>query len=111
MKRKAFERRGADGTADPSIGKTPTIALDGFCRGDGVQSGHDEVSVSEASRAISIVSRSRISPTRMTFGAWRNARAQGQRKSRRIGMQFALMDGSLLMTMQKLDGIFDGEYV
>ena len=29
--------------------------------------------VSAASIAISIVSRSRISPTRMTFGAWRSA--------------------------------------
>ena len=29
--------------------------------------------VSAASMAISIVSRSRISPTRITFGAWRSA--------------------------------------
>jgi len=76
-----------------------------------VQSGHDEVS-----RFRGFESDFNRLP--VAHFAYENdlrrlaqRRAQGQRKSRRIGMQFALMDGRFLMTMQKLDGIFDGEYV
>ena len=47
----------------------------------------------------------------MTLGAWRNAARSASAKRGRIGVQFALVNGRFLVTMQKLDGIFDGEDV
>jgi hypothetical protein len=37
--------------------------------------------VSAASKAISVVSKSRISPMRITFGAWRNVARKAEGKS------------------------------
>jgi hypothetical protein len=55
-------------------------AFDSFRGVDGMQRGKNQVPVSEASSAISIVSRSRISPTRITFGAWRSAARSASEK-------------------------------
>ncbi len=51
--------------------------------------------VSEAERAISIVSRSRISPNRITFGAWRKAARKPVGKVRKILPHFPLAEGRL----------------
>src|ERR1041385_5495118 len=61
--------------------------------------------VSAAVSAISIVSRSRISPTRMTFGACRSAERSGERRD--VAVQLALMHRALLVLVQELDRILD----
>jgi hypothetical protein len=53
-----------------------------------------------------MVSRSRISPTKITFGA---PAQQRQRKIRRVAVQFALVHGRALVVVQELD--FDGDDV
>src|SRR6267143_4141186 len=107
---KGFRKAGADGMLIRHRENTDD-ALDGFCRIDGVQRGHDKVA--RFRRFESDFNRLAVAHFAYENDLWRLAkrRAQSQRKSRRIGMQFALMDGRFLMTMQKLDGIFDGEYV
>ena len=67
--------------------------------------------VSAAVSAISIVSRSRISPTRITFGACRSAARSAARKRRRVAVQLALVHRALLVVVQELDRVFDGEDV
>ena len=67
--------------------------------------------VSAASSAISIVSLSRISPTRITFGACRKAARRASAKRGRIAVQLALMNDRLLVAMHEFDRIFDGEDV
>ena len=67
--------------------------------------------VSAAVSAISIVSRSRISPTRITFGAWRSAARSARRERRRVAVQLALVDRALLVRVQELDRILDREDV
>ena len=67
--------------------------------------------VSAAVSAISMVSRSRISPTRITFGACRSDALSASGERRRVAVQLALMDGRLLVVMQELDRILDGEDV
>ena len=67
--------------------------------------------VSAAVSAISIVSRSRISPTRITFGAWRSAARSAARERRRVAVQLALVHRALLVQVQELDRILDGEDV
>ena len=66
--------------------------------------------VSAASRAVSMVSRSRISPTRITFGAWRRAERRARLKlgasapisrwltvASRLGWRYSI--GSSMVTM------------
>jgi len=65
--------------------------------------------VSAAVNAISMVSRSRISPTRMTFGGLTQRSPQRRRERRRIAVQLALVDRGLLVLMQKLNRIFNRE--
>ena len=67
--------------------------------------------VSAASSATSMVSRSRISPTRMTFGACRSAARSAQREARRVRVQLPLVDGRFLVRVEELDGVFDGDDV
>ena len=67
--------------------------------------------VSAAVSAISIVSRSRISPTRIDLRRLAQRRPQRQRERRRVGVQLALVHGALLVRMQELDRILDGEDV
>ena len=67
--------------------------------------------VSDASSAVSIVSRSRISPTRMTFGACRSAARKRQAERRRVAVQFALVNRGLLVRVQELDRILDRQDV
>src|SRR6266850_1382330 len=107
---KGFRKAGADGMLIRHR-ENADDALDGFCSIDGMQRGHDKVARFRGFE--SDFNRLAVAHFAYENDFWRLAqrRAQGQRKSRRIGMQFALMDGRFLMTMQKLDGIFDGEYV
>src|SRR6266852_2455702 len=107
---KGFRKAGADGMLIRHR-ENADDALDGFCRVNGVQRGHDKVARFRGFE--SDFNRLAVAHFAYENDFWRLAqrRAQGQRKSRRVGMQFALMDGRFLMTMQKLDGIFDGEYV
>ena len=67
--------------------------------------------VSAAISATSTVARSRISPTRMTFGAWRRARAQAVGIVVEIVSQFALVEGGLACRMNELDRIFQRDDV
>ncbi len=67
--------------------------------------------VSAASSAISIVSRSRISPTRITLGAWRSAARKRQGKRRRVAVQLALVHRGFFVIVQEFDGILDGQDV
>src|SRR5467141_3181131 len=103
---KGFRKAGADGMLIRH-GENTDDALDGFCRINGVQRGHDKVARFRGFE--SDFNRLAVAPFAYENEFWRLAqrRAQGQRKSRRIGMQFALMDGRFLMAMQKLDGFIE----
>ena len=63
--------------------------------------------VSAAVSAISIVSRSRISPTRITFGAWRSAARSASAKVGVSAVQLALVDRGFLVQVQEFDRVFD----
>ena len=67
--------------------------------------------VSAALRAISTVSRSRISPTRMTLGAWRRAARRPLAKRVEIRAQLALVEGGLLLRVDEFDRILEGDDV
>ncbi len=45
------------------------------------------------------------------FGRLAQSGAEGQRKRRRIAVEFALVNGGLLVLVQELDGVFDGKDV
>ena len=61
--------------------------------------------VSAALRAISIVSSSRISPTKMTSGSCRSAARKCRREARRVDAHLALRDAGHHVVVQKLDGV------
>ena len=63
--------------------------------------------VSAAVIAASIVSRSRISPTRITSGSCRKAAADGLGETRHVHAQFPLVDRRLLVRVVELDRVFD----
>ena len=67
--------------------------------------------VSAACNAVPMVSRSRISPTRMTSGSWRREARNAARERRRIDFHLALVDVSLLVAVQEFDRVFDGDDV
>ena len=67
--------------------------------------------VSAAVSAVEIVSRSRISPTRITSGSWRSAARSPSAKRRRVGADLALVDDAALVPVQELDRILDREDV
>ena len=67
--------------------------------------------VSAAVSAVEIVSRSRISPTRITSGSWRSAARRREREARRVGAELALVDDALLVRVQELDRVLDREDV
>ena len=45
------------------------------------------------------------------FGGLAQRRAQRERESRCVAMEFALVDGRLLMLVEKLDGVFNRQNV
>src|SRR6185503_11775730 len=61
--------------------------------------------VSAACSAVSIVSMSRISPTRMTSGSWRSALRSA------AANDFALAHDRVVVAVQILDRVFDGNDV
>ena len=63
--------------------------------------------VSAAVSAVSIVSKSRISPTRITSGSWRSARAQRGREALRVDADLALIHDRAAVADQELDRILD----
>ena len=63
--------------------------------------------VSAASSAVSTVSKSRISPTRMTSGSWRSALRSACENDCVSTRDFALVDDRLLVAVQVLDRILD----
>ncbi len=67
--------------------------------------------VSAAVSAVWIVSRSRISPTRITSGSWRSAPFRAAEKDCGVGAQLALVDDAVLVPVQELDRVLDGEDV
>ena len=67
--------------------------------------------VSAAVRAVAIVSRSRISPTRMSSGSSRRAARRPRAKSGSIGADLALVDDRLFVFVQELDRVLDREDV
>ena len=67
--------------------------------------------VSAAMSATSTVARSRISPTRITFGAWRKRGAQTVRVIVEIVSELALVEGRPARRMNELDRIFESDDV
>ncbi len=67
--------------------------------------------VSAAVSAVEIVSRSRISPTRITSGSWRRAARRPRREVRRVGADLALVDDRAFVLVQELDRVLDREDV
>ena len=67
--------------------------------------------VSAAVMAASIVSRSRISPTRITSGSCRNARRIASENDGHVDADLALIDRRLLVLVLKLDRVFDRDDV
>ena len=63
--------------------------------------------VSAASSAVSMVSRSRISPTRMTSGSWRRALRSAIANDPVSVSDFALVDDRLVVAMEVLDRVLD----
>ena len=63
--------------------------------------------VSAAVSAVEIVSRSRISPTRITSGSWRRAAFSASREALRVRAELALVDEALLVPVQELDRVLD----
>ena len=67
--------------------------------------------VSAAVSAVEIVSRSRISPTRITSGSWRSAAFRASAEGLRVGADLALVDDALLVAVEELDRVLDGHDV
>ena len=67
--------------------------------------------VSAAVSAVEIVSRSLISPTRITSGSWRSAAFRPRLEALRIRAELALVDDALLVPVQELDRVLDREDV
>ena len=67
--------------------------------------------VSAAVSAIAIVSRSRISPTRITSGSWRSAARSASAKLDGVGADLALVDDAPLVAVHELDRVLDREDV
>ena len=67
--------------------------------------------VSAAVSAVPIVSRSRISPTRITSGSWRSAARRASREAEGVGADLALIDDAALVAVQELDRVLDREDV
>ena len=67
--------------------------------------------VSAAVIARRIVSRSRISPTRMTSGSSRSAARSAFANDSVCGADLALVDQALLRLVHELDRVLDGEDV
>ena len=67
--------------------------------------------VSAMRSADSIVSRSRISPISTTSGSWRSTERSALAKDVRVGVQLALVDQALLVRVQVLDRVLDGDDV
>ena len=63
--------------------------------------------VSAAVSAVEIVSRSRISPTRITSGSWRSAAFRASGEGLRVGADLALVDDALLVAVEELDRVLD----
>ena len=67
--------------------------------------------VSAAVIAVDMLSKSRISPTRITSGILAQHVAQRRGEARRVRAQLALVDQALLVLVQELDRVFDGDDV
>ena len=67
--------------------------------------------VSAIVSAAWIVSRSRISPIRMTSGSSRSAYLSAAREALRVGADLALVDDAALVAVDELDRIFDRDDV
>ena len=67
--------------------------------------------VSAAVSAVEIVSRSRISPTRITSGSSRSADFEREGEVVRVGADLALVDDAALVLVQELDRVLDREDV
>ena len=63
--------------------------------------------VSAAVIAVEIVSRSRISPTRITSGSWRSTCFRALREPVRVGPDLALVHDAALVLVQELDRVLD----
>jgi hypothetical protein len=55
--------------------------------------------------------RSRISPTKITFGAWRNAARSPAREIYKILSELPLVESSPFVRMQEFDRILEGDNV
>ena len=67
--------------------------------------------VSAAVIAAEIVSRSRISPTRMTSGSWRSTRLSADGEAVRVLADLALVHVRLLVLVHELDRVLDRDDV
>ena len=67
--------------------------------------------VSAAVSAVEIVSRSRISPRRITSGSWRSAPRSASAKPVGVAADLALVDDAALVLVQELDRVLDRDDV
>ena len=67
--------------------------------------------VSDATSAVSMVSRSRSSPTRMTSGILPERAAHGVRERARVDRDLALADDRAVVAVEELDRVLDGHDV
>ena len=67
--------------------------------------------VSAALSAMSIVSSSRISPTRITSGSWRSAARSASAKVVGVDADLALADARLVVVVEELDRVLDRDDV
>ena len=67
--------------------------------------------VSAAVIAVEIVSRSRISPRRITSGSWRSAPRKRVGEADGVGPDLALVDDAALVAVEELDRVLDGHDV
>src|SRR5437899_2571621 len=90
-------------------GENSNDTLHGFRCINGMQRGHNQVTCFRGLQ--SNLNRLPVAhfADENDFRGLPKRRAQCERKSRSVRVQFALMDGRFLVTMKKFDGVFNGE--
>ena len=105
-----FSESGADALLI-ALRKDADDALDGLGGIDGVQGGQHQVAGFRGFEGDFNGFAIAHFANENDFGSLAQGGAQGQRKGRRIAVELALVNGGLLVAVQKFDGIFDGQDV
>src|SRR5208283_1305815 len=92
-------------------GEAADDALDGFGGVDGVKSGEHEVAGFRGFQSDFDGFAVAHFADEDDFGGLAKRAAEGDGESRRVAVEFALVDGGFFMTMQEFDGVLNGEDV